>query len=433
MPENSHANYVAKVGRKSDGNIILQGSEILNPVFFMGSDTDMLNMAATMGRYDVIQERIASYLEAAKRTHPLFPEFSAEYNAEMKKLVSTPETADAFDKHPKIIKGTYRLDYSQYPYMSRDETPWAYAYRTQTPVQMDTMSYQEFLGEIEDPFPVLTYSEGMTTIINAPEFPDAVEAHIESGDVAIPFQLRRLPCMEYGWTIFGNVSGNHGFDIRIKANEGEKKTTVTFKKIFSAPLEVQLLREKLFTNMESERKMRITVGGKELLSFVLSDENAQLDIITAAKHFSKHISNLLFIEQRTGCRFTCNLSEISVGDYNMAQMLASSIKGGWYITKEKFNDDIHADYDRVAEEILEKSDGGEFASESTVIMLSLYDHKFTAENANMVFRDARISNIGSVKRSVRKKRRNIRIVVKPMAGREYFLKYIRFNGLKCLC
>lgn len=428
----NRVNNDAKIGSHSSGNIIMQGSQVSNPTLILGSNHEILDMAAQLGRYDVVQQQFAAFLEAAKQTHPLYPEFSADYNSKLGRLVSTPETADAFRNHPKKIRGTYLLDYSRYPHMDKSETPWAYAYRTQTLVEMDTTSYQEFLGETEDPFPVLTYSEGMRTTIKAPEFPAAVEAIIVSGDVSIPFQLRRLPCLEYGWLTFGNVSENLGFEIRINACEAENKTTVTFSKMPSAALETQLLREKLFLSMAATKKMRITVDGKNLLSFDLTEKDVDRDLFAAARPFSQHIENLLLIERHTGCKFVPSLGNISVDDYNTARMLASSIKGEWYPIRGKYDDGVRADHDCIAVEVLEDADAREFTSESNAISLSLYGEQFTADKAYAMYRDARVSNLGAVKRAVRSKRKNIRITIKPQNGKDHFMKYVRFDGLRLL-
>ena len=428
----NHVNNESKIGNNSSWNTVIQDSQINNPTFILGSGHNILDIAAQMGRYDLVQQQFTSILEAAKKTHPLYPEFSADYNTKLGRLVSTPETTDAFRNHPKKIKGTYRLDYTKYPHMDKSETPWEYAYRTQTSVEMDTTSYQEFLGDIEDPFPVLTYSEGMTTIIGAPKFPDAVEAIAVSGDVSIPFQLRRLPCMEYGWLIFGNVSEGHGFELRIKTNEAEKKTTITFKKILSTELEVHLLREKLFHNMATTREFRITVSGKNLLTFDLSEQDIAGDLFAAAGPLSQHIENLLLIEQHTGCKFVPCLENVEADDYHTTRMLAASIKGEWYPIKAKYDDGVRADYDRISEQLLDNTDDGKFTSESTVIRISLYNQLFTADKAYAMYHDARISNLGAVKRAVRKKRKSIRITIKPQDGKDSFLKYMRLDGLRRL-
>lgn len=422
----------SRIGSNSNGNTVIQGSQVYNPTFVLGSGQEIMGMAAQLGRYDIIQDQVTRMLEAAKRTHPLYPEFSAGYNAKLGRLVSTPETAEALRSHPKKIKGTYRLDYSKYPHMDKSETPWEYAYRTQSSVEMDTTSYQEFLGDIEDPFPVLTYAEGMTTIVSAPEFPDAVEAMVVSGDIAIPFQLRRLPYLQYGWLLFGNVSGNLGFDVRIKACEAENKITITFDKNPTAALEIQLLRERLFMNMATTRKIRITVSDVDLISIDISEQDARMDMIAAAKPLSGHIENLLSIEQYTGCRFTPNLGDITADDYHTAQILAASIRGEWYSVRGKYDNGVRADHDRISEQILQNPDDGRFTSESSLVRISLYDQLFTADKAHAQYHDARISNFGAVKRAVSRQRKNIRIIIKPQYGKDYFLKYVRIDGLRCL-
>ena len=432
MFESNRINNDSRIGSNSNGNTVIQGSQVYNPTFILGSGNEMMGIAAQLGRYDIIQDQVARVLESAKSTHPLYPEFSAGYNTKLGRLVSTPETADALRTHPKKIKGTYRLDYSRYPHMDKSETPWEYAYRTQSSVEMDTTSYQEYLGDIEDPFPVLTYAKGMTTIISAPEFPDSVEAMVVSGDVAIPIQLRRLPYLQYGWLLFGNVSENHGFDIRIKACEAQNKTTVTFNKKPTAALEIQLLREKLFMNMATTRKIRITVSDKDLVSIDISEQDVTANMFAAATPLYHHFENLLSIEQFTGCRFTASFRDISPDDYYTAQKLASSIKGEWHITRGKFDNGVCADHDRIAEEIMENPAVGKFGSESSVIRISLHDQQFTADKAHAQYHDARISNFGAVKRAVSRQRKNIRIIIKPQYGKDYFLKYVRFDGLRCL-
>lgn len=81
-----------------------------------------------------------SQISAAKKTHPLFPTFSASVDSKLNKLVSTPEIEDAFKKYPKSFKGVFEIDYSKYPNINRNETPWEYAYRTQTPIDWQLKS-----------------------------------------------------------------------------------------------------------------------------------------------------------------------------------------------------------------------------------------------------------------------------------------------------
>lgn len=65
----------SKIGSNSNGNTVFQGNQLSNPVFMMGSDNDMLDFAAQIGRYDVVQNKIASMMATVKRNHPLYPVF----------------------------------------------------------------------------------------------------------------------------------------------------------------------------------------------------------------------------------------------------------------------------------------------------------------------------------------------------------------------
>ena len=199
----------ASFAKNSSGNLAIQGNNIYNPVI-CSSNNELMKMLSNAKQYEAIQAIVKDFLSAAATAHPLQPHFTAKYSSELERLISAPETEEALKKYPKTVKGTYRIDYNQFPYMDRSETPWAYAYRTQTKVELETTSYKEYLGDQEDPFPVTTYSAGMITIIEPPPFPDAVEASISSGESSIPISFRRKPCMEYGQVVFGieSLCGN---------------------------------------------------------------------------------------------------------------------------------------------------------------------------------------------------------------------------------
>ena len=99
----------ASVSRKSNNNIIVQDSVINNPVICAGG-SDMIKTLGELGQYDAIQQQVMDILSAASQTHPLRPFFSAKFNNDLHKLVSTPETEDAFKRYPKKIKGEFRID-----------------------------------------------------------------------------------------------------------------------------------------------------------------------------------------------------------------------------------------------------------------------------------------------------------------------------------
>ena len=106
----------ASIARKSNNNIVVQDSVLNNSIFCTGG-SEMIKILGEIGRYDVVQKQVMDVLSATSKTHPLYPVFSAKPNNELHKLVSTPETEDAFKRFPKLIKGTFRIDYKKYPYM----------------------------------------------------------------------------------------------------------------------------------------------------------------------------------------------------------------------------------------------------------------------------------------------------------------------------
>lgn len=115
----------AKIGRNAYHNVVIQDSTLNNPVFCTGN-TDLIRAMGQQKNYEFIQKNFADVLKASKESHPLYPLFSAAPDANLKRLVSTPETEDAFKRYPKRIKGTYQIDRKKYPDMDKSETPWEY-------------------------------------------------------------------------------------------------------------------------------------------------------------------------------------------------------------------------------------------------------------------------------------------------------------------
>ena len=242
MSKKTTQNNTASIAKNSNYNTIIQNSNV-----YIGNNTSEL--FATLGRcgqYSAINQIYTEYISAIKKTHPLYPIFSASPSKTLDKLVSTPETADAFEKFPKIIKGQFRIDYSKYPYMDKSETPWEYAYRTQTKVELETTAYQEYLGDIPDPFPNTEFADGMITIIGYNEFPPAVEACVVSGEISIPILLRRKPCMDFGKMIFGTEPNGSGFEISIVPYKDKVRTDFKITNIQNCDIMSRLQREKLY-------------------------------------------------------------------------------------------------------------------------------------------------------------------------------------------
>lgn len=422
----------ASVSRKSNNNIIVQDSVINNPVIYTGS-SDMIKTLGELGQYDAIQQQVMDILSAASQTHPLRPFFSAKFNNELHKLVSTPETEDAFKRYPKKIKGKFRIDYKKYPHMDKSETPWEYAYRTQSTVELETTAYQEYLGDKEDPFPVTKYADGMVTVIGAPAFPPAVCATISSGEVSVPISLHRKPCMEYGKMVFGSVSEGCGFEFKLTAYKDLEKTDFTITKIPNCDLATQLQRERLIVEMSKTKHLAVSIGQAPLVDASFKENELAADIFKVAPYMVSYLESLLIIEEHTLCKFDMTIGDVFEDDYRTALILAASLTGKWYKVKTDFDSEVRCDYDHIPDDFADaSSDESEIAIEGKIRSISLQGQNFSADKYIVVYKDARINNLDSVKRNRKKRKKNILLTFRPVQGKETFYKFYRLEGIKLL-
>ena len=420
----------SNIGDNSNNNFVLQNSNI-GQVFIGDSTANTISLLGDLRQYDLIQKQIHSVLDAAKRSHPLFPVFSASYNDDYKKLISTPETTDAFEQYPKTAKGEFLINYKDYPNMSKEETPWEYAYRTQTPIELKTTEYKEYLGDFEDPFPVITFSEGMKTKIVPPPFPKAIEGSLVAGNVRIPVYLRRKPCQEYGQIIIGTESGDSGLEIELLTSEITNKTKLKLTKTFGYGLLIDLQREKLIEAIANTRKLTIKLGSNDLVTFPFEEEQSSADMYIVAPILKKHIENLLFIEEKLKCTFPPLLETIPHKEIEIAHIMAQSLDDKWSVQYLDFDNEIRCDYDHLPEDIKENTDyQSELISQNDVLRISLNGLFFTADNYTVQYKNSTINNLTSILKNKFKKRKGIMITLRPRKGNTTFSKYCKFDNLK---
>lgn len=422
----------ASISQKSNNNIIVQDSVINSPVFCTGS-SDIIKTLGQVGRYDVIQKQVIEVLAATSKTHPLYPVFSAKPNKDLSRLVSTPETDDAFKQYPKSIKGTFLIDYTKYPYMDKSETPWEYAYRTQTTIELKTTAYQEYLGDIKDPFPITEYEEGMVTVIGAPQFPPAVEATIISREVSIPISLRRKPCMDYGKMVFGTVSNDCGFDFTLTTYKDIEKTDFTITKSPGCDLFTQLQREKLLLEMSKTQHFTIAVDSSPLVDAYIKEKELTADMFKVAPYMVNYLESLLIIEKHLSCKFDLTIGDVFYDDYRTALILASSLEDKWYKVKTDFDREIRCDYNRIPDNFANDPEPQEgFVVEGKVLSIALQGLHFSADKYIIVYKDARLNNVASIVKNRKKKRKNILMTFRPVQGKDSFYKFCKYEGIKLL-
>ena len=420
------------IGDNSDGNLVVQDSNVEN-LILCSNNGDMFKILSRIGRYDEIQKQVSELVSVIKTSHPLYPNFGATYRYDLNKLVSTPETEDALKLYPKYAKSLIRINYRDYPYMDKSELPWEYAYRTQEPVTVDAKSYKEYLGDNEDPFPVIEYEDGMQIVINPPEFPLPFEGTIESGDVSIPILIRRKPCKQFGRITFGTVSEEQGFSFDVTTNDDFSSPTFNFKMETICGLKTQLIREKFFESVRLTKSFQIRVDNNLLMSGNFEDYNLSHPMFRYARHLIRYIECLLKIQDITGCCFDEEIGEISMDDLRTAEILAVSLQGNWLKSERSFDNEARCDYDKIDDSLLKEYDSNcVINGENEGNNISLQGCSFYADKYKTIYYDAQINNLSSVIKNYKKKKKNILLTFKPVEGKKTFIKLSKFEGIKLL-
>lgn len=308
--------------------------------------------------------------------------------------------------------------------------PWDYAYRTQTIVEMKTTSYQEYLGDNIDPFPALKYTDGMTMLISAPDFPPAKEAAICSGDISIPFLLRRKPWLEYSELCFGSVSNDCGLDINIVLHKDTEKISFSITKISGIELDIQLQREKLFEAMWQTKQFSLSIDGVKRKPHQIAEDELQKTMFSSAKHMVRYIECLLNIERILQCKFDPDIGNVSWDDYKVALILSDSLEQKWHRFKSAFDNDLRCDYNQLSNDLSDinyKTSGLAIIGNS--LHITLHGVIFAVEKFFTLYEGAQLNNIKSVIKNKQNRRKNILMTIRPEKGKEYFFKYCRFEGI----
>lgn len=432
MPNTLSSRSNASIGNKSNNNIVVQNSTISNMVV-CNNASDTVKMLGELKQFDALQQYITDILSTACTLHPLYPVFSAKLNNKLNKLISTPETEDAFKQYPKRIKGTYQINHENYPYMSKEETPWEYAYRTQMPVELEMTSYQEYLGDEIDPFPVTKYADGMITIIKAPSFPSPVNAKLSSGEITVSFKLQRKPCMEFGKMVFGTVSEECGFSFDLISYKGIEKTDFKISKTENYDLHILLQREKLFNEMRKTKRLTLKIEDDVFLDSTLNEKDLSSETFEKSPYIIKHLESLLVIEKHTACKFDLSISDVYPNDHTTALLLASSLDEKWLPIHMRFDNEIRCDYDNIPDNLTDDIyTNSDFVIEGKMISVFLHGQHFSVDKYMIIYRNARINNIKSVIKNQKKKKKGILLTFKPTSGNETFIKFSKLEGIKVI-
>lgn len=421
----------AKIGNHSNNNQINQNCNVSN-IFVGSSQQDVLNVLKDYKDYSRIQLLSQQFFDTAKQTHPLYPSYSAKFDPNLGRLVSTPETEEALKRYPKSAKGTAEFDYKKYPNMSKDETPWEYAYRTQTKLILKATSYQEYLGDEKDPFPTIEYQDGLLLGIEPPPFPPAVLAQVKCGDVSIPIMLRRVPCEQYKFLCFENQNPIASLDIRISIQQETNKTDITFTRKYDCDLGKQLLREKLICNL-TQNRLIIEIDSSEFLNTAIDKKAFQTDFFKSAKIFVKVIEELLFIEEKLSCKFSSKLSTVNDEDYFLILLLSASLHKKWFVQHLSFDNSIRCSYQVLSDTVFkDRTDQEELIGNTPDFSFCILGVTFIADNYTVRLRKARLNNEKSVRKNIKRKKEDILLTFKPSHGNDSFEKYSLLENIKVI-
>lgn len=274
------------------------------------------------------------------------------------------------------------------------------------------------------------YADGMITVICAPEFPSAVEAAIFSGSISIPIKLRRKPCMEYGRMVFGTEPNEQGFDFTLTAYKGLEKTDIKITKTVGCDLETQLQRENLINAIKQTKSISITIGTAPLITATLKDEELSANMFETAPYMVRYLESLLIIERFTFYKFDITIGDVSYDDYQTAIILASSLEEKWFQSKLVFDDETRCDYDHIPDDFADDAnEPSDKVVEEKVLGINLQGVRFTADRYIIVYKDAQINNMASVIKNCKKKRKNILVTFRPISGKDFFIKFCKFEGI----
>lgn len=429
---NNKVNNSINVGDNSNKNTFYQGNtvngDVTQNIYNFLSIDSVIDSLASANQYDAIQAIAAGCFSAFSKRHPLYPDYTAKFDGELQRLVSSPANEEAIKKYPRSIRGTANIDRSQCVGIDDSETPLEYAYRTQTSLDIDIESMNEYLGDEIDPYPQEEIEGILCAKIMPPEFPEAVEARLEAGDVSIPFMLRRVPCQEFGKLVFCNTTFEQGFDVTLTQYK-DNLHNITITKTYEADLNSQLLREKLFINISQSHQIKLIINNDSLI-FPYSEDDLNSLIFKNAYVWADYIQKLIIIEEKTGCVFNRQFSTLSSSTNRMAHIMANSLMDYWTKEKLDFDDEIRCNYDGFSENVLNDEHGTVLNSETKVLNITIQGVNFVASKMYIVYKNAKVNNLSSIRKSVKKKRNDILVTLRPMKGYDKFIKKTKLIEIK---
>jgi len=434
---------IIRLGKESNNNVVYQNSTInydasnnvtINNIYNINDPTLAIESLKLTKNYSAIQSLYSEIVAS----HPLYPHFEATpMSGNIHKLISDPKTEEAMSKYPKNIKVSFTLDENKYPNYDKAENPWEYAYRMQTPVEVVTSEYKEYLGDQEDPFPVVEYSDGMIMKIVAPPFPPAQPLLLKAGSISIEILVERKPTIENGSYLIESVDTQESamhFSLYLAKN---RKSTFSIKKFSTAPLEKILEVEFLFQEMKSTQKLSGFIVNSLLFETSLSKDILSEPAFNSNSSLINFIQNLIELQNHFKCEFKTSLKEITLDDYILSMVMVHSLKNEWYRYNKRSEQKLRVSYDKIDASGIKAIVNGDSNVNGTVAELKnavfdLSGINFACDSYFMVYENALLNNINSVNKNIKRRSNNILFSFKPIKNQKYFIKSEILIGLRII-
>lgn len=431
MEESSERNQ-AKIGKNSNNNTILQNCNVQNINLF--PTESIIPYLGKARDYESLQDYVSHLLATTAQQHPLFPDYTATWDSSINRLISTPQTEEALRRYPKTIKGKLNYNSADYPgFNSEKESIWEYGYRTQSSLSFNAQEYQEYIGDIEDPFPVIPFRDGLQLSMVPPPFPAAIEASLISKEQRYLTSIKRVPCLEYGKVVMQNPDSDC-LGITIIFDTEASKYTITFSRRNETSIEKLIERERILASFVKNKEFQIINGGIKLIDWSTKGDAFEAQFFKSATAYLPYYNVLHDIEKQFGCSFSMPIQQIEPEDILCARLFYNYIHepNNWHHEKLDFDDDIRVSYDNIPDFLHPDNDNPippfKATGQRTIVFHGV---KFRIDEFSVFYDNVKINNKASMRKAIKKRRKSFPITFRPAVGTQ-FNKYYKFVDVKLI-
>lgn len=153
-----------------------------------------------------------------------------------------------------------------------------------------------------------------------------------------------------------------------------------------------------------------------------------------APYLEQYYSNLSAIQDFTGCQFDLAIDGDFNSQYQIAFLLKNSLENRWVKNNSDFDNQLRCDYNNITDDVLSGTDktADNLVYLQRHVRFELQGCHFEAEAFHIRYMGAKINNLKSVCKYVKKKRNGILITIRPQNGKNIFEKCMLLSGIKSI-